>query len=101
MDIHTQKQAYMIGGTWRNHSFRASEGALLYPKATGNHGCISLTSSAATALSHSQLLSPKYDFILTVPCFLLVPLKVYSQQQSEGLIKLRSDPVTYLHTANC
>ena len=52
-------------GHRKEHTFKAIEGGLLYPKAAGDH-----TISAATALSYPQLLSPEYDSVLlAAPCF--------------------------------
>ena len=71
------------------------------PKTAGNHGWASLTISAATSLSHSQLLSPEYDSVLlTAPWFLLVPLKVYFSSSQRDWFKLRSDRVTCRLTVN-
>ena len=91
-----EEQENVAVDTGKNAPLSPLKEVCFIPKAAGNHPI-----SAATALSYPQLLSPEYDSVrLAAPCLLFVPLKAYSQQQPEGLIKLRSDLVTCLLTAN-
>lgn len=91
-----EEQANVAVDTGKNVPLSPLKEVCFIPKAAGNHPI-----SAAAALGYPQLLSPEYDSVpLAAPCLLFVPLKVYSQQQPEGLIKLRSDLVTCLLTAN-